>query len=211
VNCLDGDPDAVPLEKAAPLLCAGVTTYSPLRHWKVGPGTKVAVVGLGGLGRVGVKIAHAMGAEVTVLSQSLRKKDDGMRFGADHYYATSNPATFPSLTRSFDLILSTISSNFDVEAYLGLLRRDGTLVVIGDPQLSLPVHVLTLFRDRRSVAGSTIGGIRETQEMLDFCAEHDITPEVEVVSADQINDALDCLARGDVRYRFVIDIETLNS
>jgi uncharacterized zinc-type alcohol dehydrogenase-like protein len=202
-------PDALPFEKVAPLLCAGITTYSPLAHWKTGPGTRVAVVGLGGLGHMAVKIAHAMGAEVTVLSQSLRKKDDGLALGADAYYATSDPETFQTLRNSFDLIVNTVSAPLDVEAYLRLLALDGTMVNVGAPPEALPIRVFTLFNNRRSFAGSTIGGIRETQEMLDFCAEHGITPEIEMIEASAINEAYERVLASDVRYRFVIDVATL--
>ena len=202
-------PEAIPFEKAAPLLCAGITTYSPLRHWGAGPGKNVAVVGLGGLGHMGVKIAHALGAEVTVLSQSLRKKEDGLALGADHYYATSDPATFEKLANSFDLILNTVSAPLDTGDYLGMLALDATMVNVGAPPEPLPIQVFTLFNNRRSFAGSSIGGIRETQEMLDFCAEHGIAPEVEIISADQINEAWDRVLASDVRFRFVIDISTL--
>ncbi|MYT31965.1 MULTISPECIES: NAD(P)-dependent alcohol dehydrogenase [unclassified Streptomyces] len=202
-------PDALPLDAAAPLLCAGITLYSPLAHWKAGPGKKVAVVGLGGLGHMGVKIAHAMGAEVTVLSQSLRKKDDGLRLGADHYYATSDPATFEALAGTFDLIVNTVSANLDLNAYLGLLRTDGTLVQLGVPENPLPLAPFALIGGRRSVAGSLIGGLAETQEMLDFCAEHGLTSEIEVIGADRINEAYERVLASDVRYRFVIDTSTI--
>jgi uncharacterized zinc-type alcohol dehydrogenase-like protein len=204
-------PESIPYEKAAPLLCAGITTYSPLAHWKAGPGTRVAVVGMGGLGHMAVKLAHAMGAEVTVLSQTLSKRDDGLRLGADHYFATSDPATFTELASTFDLIINTVSAELDMDAYLSLLRLDGTLVSVGAPPEALPVHVFTLFDGRRSFAGSSIGGIRETQEMLDFCAEHGIAPEVEVIPAAAINEAYERVLRSDVRYRFVIDVETMRS
>ena len=203
-------PETIPYEAAAPLLCAGITTYSPLSHWKVGPGSRVAVVGLGGLGHMAVKIAHAMGAEVTVLSQSLRKQEDGHRLGAKHYYATSDPATFEELANSFDLIVNTVSAVIDVDAFLGLLALDGTMVNVGAPPEPLPIHVFSLFGNRRSFAGSGIGGIRETQEMLDFCAEHEIASDVEVIPAEAINDAYERVLASDVRYRFVIDIDTLS-
>jgi len=202
-------PEAIPYEAAAPLLCAGITTYSPLRHWKAGPGSRVAVVGLGGLGHMAVKLAHAMGAEVTVLSQSLKKRDDGLRLGADHYYATSDPATFTDLDSSFDLIINTVSAVIDLDAYLGLLALDGTMVNVGAPPQALPIHVFSLFGNRRSFAGSGIGGIRETQEMLDFCAEHGIASDVELIPATQINEAYERVLASDVRYRFVIDVNTL--
>ncbi|MFD1713155.1 NAD(P)-dependent alcohol dehydrogenase [Amnibacterium flavum] len=202
-------PESIPYEAAAPLLCAGITTYSPLSHWNAGPGTRVAVVGMGGLGHMAVKIAHAMGAEVTVLSQTLGKKDDGLRLGADHYYATSDPATFDELANSFDLVINTVSAVIDMSAYLSLLALDGTFVSVGAPPEPLPVQVFSLFGNRRSFAGSGIGSIRETQEMLDFCAEHGIAPEIELVNADYINEAYERVLKSDVRYRFVIDISTL--
>ncbi|MET1043282.1 MAG: NAD(P)-dependent alcohol dehydrogenase [Microbacteriaceae bacterium] len=202
-------PESIPFEAAAPLLCAGITTYSPLAHWNAGPGKKVAVVGMGGLGHMAVKIAHAMGAEVTVLSQSLSKQEDGLRLGADHYYATNDPATFEELANSFDLIINSVSALIDINAYLSLLRLDGTLVSVGAPPEPLPVQVFTLFGNRRSFAGSGIGSIRETQEMLDFCAEHGIAPETELVAADYINEAYERVLASDVRYRFVIDVATM--
>jgi uncharacterized zinc-type alcohol dehydrogenase-like protein len=202
-------PESIPFEKAAPLLCAGITTYSPLNHWNAGPGTKVAVVGMGGLGHMAVKIAHAMGAKVTVLSQSLSKQEDGLRFGADHYYATSDPATFEQLGGSFDLIINTVSAKIDISAYLSLLRLDGTLVSVGAPAEPLPVRAFALIGARRSFAGSNIGGIQETQEMLDFCAAHGIAPETELVAADYINEAYERVLASDVRYRFVIDAATM--
>lgn len=204
-------PDGIELDAAAPLLCAGITTYSPLRHWGAAPGKKVAVVGLGGLGHMAVKLAHAMGAEVTVLSQSLKKKEDGLKLGAHHYYATSDPATFEQLAGSFDLIVNTVSAKIDIGAYLSLLALDGTLVNVGAPPEPLSVNVFSLIGHRRSFAGSNIGGIRETQEMLDFCAEHQIAPEIEVISAKQIDEAWDRVLASDVRYRFVIDISTMDS
>lgn len=200
----DLDPAA-----AAPLLCAGITTYAPLRRWGAGPGKKVAVVGLGGLGHLAVKIAHALGADVTVLSQSLKKHEDGLRLGADAYHATSDPATFEQLAGRFDLILNTVSASIDLNAYLGLLAVDGTLVNVGAPAEPLSLHVMALIGGRRSFAGSMIGGIALTQEMLDFCAEHHIGAEVEVIAADQVNQAYERVLASDVRYRFVIDTSTL--
>lgn len=193
---------------AAPLLCAGITTYSPLKHWQAGPGKRVAVVGLGGLGHMAVKIAHAMGAEVTVLSQSLKKQEDGLRLGADHYFATSDPDTFEALASSFDLIINTVSAKIDVSAYLGLLDRNGSLVNVGAPAEPLSLNVFSLLTNRRSYSGSMIGGIAETQEMLDFCAEHGFGAEIELIEADQINEAYERVLASDVRYRFVIDAKT---
>ncbi|MFI2272158.1 MULTISPECIES: NAD(P)-dependent alcohol dehydrogenase [Catenuloplanes] len=202
-------PEAIPYEAAAPLLCAGITTYSPLSHWNAGPGTRVAVVGMGGLGHMAVKIAAAMGAEVTVLSQTLAKKDDGLAFGATHYHATREAGTFEALRNSFDLIINTVSAPIDMGAYLGLLRLNGTLVSVGAPAEPLPVPVFALFGSRASFAGSSIGGIAETQRMLDFCAERGIAPEVEIIKADEINEAYERVLSSDVRYRFVIDVDTL--
>ncbi|MET1085513.1 MAG: NAD(P)-dependent alcohol dehydrogenase [Arthrobacter sp.] len=201
-------PEGIELDVAAPLLCAGITTYSPLRHWGAGPGKKVAVVGLGGLGHMAVKLAHAMGAEVTVLSQSLKKQEDGLRLGADHYYATSDENTFQELAGSLDLIINTVSASIDISSYLQLLKLDGALVNVGAPAEPLPVNAFALIGGRRSFAGSMIGGIRETQEMLDFCAEHGIGSEIEVIPAAKINDAYERVLASDVRYRFVIDTAT---
>ncbi len=202
-------PDSLALDVAAPLLCAGITTYSPLRHWGAGPGKKVAVVGMGGLGHMAVKIASAMGAEVTVLSQTLSKRDDGLKLGAQRYHATGDQETFTLLAGSFDLIISTISAAVDINAYLKLLSLNGTLVLVGAPAEALPVHAFSLSMGRRSFAGSTIGGIRETQDMLNFCAEHGLGAEIEVISASQINEAYERVLASDVRYRFVIDTATL--
>jgi uncharacterized zinc-type alcohol dehydrogenase-like protein len=202
-------PDGLSLDVAAPLLCAGITTYAPLKQWGAGPGKKVAVVGLGGLGHVGVKIAHALGAEVTVLSQSLRKKDDGLKLGADHYYATSDPKTFEELAGSFDLIVSTVSAPLDFGAYLSLLRTGGALVNVGVPEEPVAFHPFSLIGGNKILAGSMIGGIPETQEMLDFCAEHGIGAEVELITASEINEAYERVTAGDVRYRFVIDTATI--
>ncbi|MCT7353266.1 NAD(P)-dependent alcohol dehydrogenase [Streptomyces sp. 15-116A] len=202
-------PDGLSLDVAAPLLCAGITTYSPLKHWNAGPGKKVAVLGMGGLGHMAVKLAHALGAEVTVLSQSLRKKDDGLKLGADHYYATSDPATFEQLAGTFDLIVSTVSAPLDFGAYLGLLRKDGALVNVGAPEEPVSLNLFALLGGRKTLAGSMIGGIRETQEMLDFCAAHGIGAEIELIGAAEINDAYERVLNSDVRYRFVIDTATI--
>ncbi|MFN2529208.1 MAG: NAD(P)-dependent alcohol dehydrogenase [Candidatus Baltobacteraceae bacterium] len=202
-------PNSLALDAAAPLLCAGITTYSPLRHWNAGPGKKVAIIGMGGLGHLGVKIAHAMGAEVTVLSQTLSKQDDGKRFGAAHYYATSDPQTFTALAGSFDLILNTVSAELDWNAYLALLKLDGALVVVGAPSNPIPVSAFSLIAGRHTLAGSGIGGIRETQEMLDFCAEHNIVCDIEKIPIQKVNEAYERVLKSDVRYRFVIDIESL--
>src|SRR6478736_10526720 len=204
-------PDSLPLDAAAPLLCAGITLYSPLRHWNAGPGKEIAVIGLGGLGHMGVKLAHAMGAHVTVLSQSLKKMEDGLRLGADEYYATSDPDTFTKLAGSFDLILNTVSANLDLGAYLNLLTTDGTLVELGAPEKPMVVPFFPLGAYRRNLSGSMIGGIPETQEMLDFCAEHNVTPEIEVIQPDYINEAYERELASVVRYRFVIDTAALRS
>jgi uncharacterized zinc-type alcohol dehydrogenase-like protein len=201
-------PESIPYEAAAPLLCAGITTYSPLMHWNAGPGRKVAVVGMGGLGHLAVKIAHAMGAHVSVLSHSLTKRDDGIRFGADEYYATGDPGVFTRLAGSFDLVINTVSAPIDLDSYLRLLALDGTMVNVGAPAEPLPVSVFTLLTYRRSFAGSNIGGIQETQEMLDFCAERGIAPEIELIDAGQINEAYERILASDVRYRFVVDATT---
>ncbi|MET9491707.1 NAD(P)-dependent alcohol dehydrogenase [Nocardia sp. NPDC006630] len=204
-----GIPEGIGLDVAAPLLCAGVTLFSPLRHWNAGPGKKVAIIGMGGLGHVGVKIAAAMGAEVTVLSHSLSKQEDGKRFGAHHYYATSDKQTFRELRGKFDLILNTVSADLPIDDYLRLLALDGTLVILGLPEKPLQVKPFTIAGYRRSLAGSMIGGIAQTQEMLNFCAEHGIGAEIEVISADRIDEAYDRVVASDVRYRFVIDTATM--
>jgi len=208
-NYVLGIPEGISLEQAAPLLCAGITLYSPLKHWGAGPGKKVAIVGLGGLGHMGVKIAAALGAEVTVLSQSLKKQEDGLRFGAQHYYATSEPETFEKLAGQFDLIVNTVSATLDLDAYLGMLRVNGTLVEVGAPEQPMTEAAFSLITNRRSLAGSKIGGIRETQEMLDFCAEHHLGAEVEVIGGDEIDEAYERVVGSDVRYRFVIDTARL--
>ena len=204
-------PESLPLEATAPLLCAGITTYSPLRHWNVGPGSRVAVIGLGGLGHMGVKLATAMGAEVTVLSQSLKKMEDGLRLGAKHYYATSDGDTFKRLRNRFDVVLNTVSANLDLGRYLEMVDLDGVFVELGAPEHPLVVPPFSIIGMRRSVTGSMIGGIAETQEMLDFCAEHGIVSEVEVIEPDYVNEAYERVIASDVRYRFVIDTESLRN
>ncbi len=202
-------PEGLALDVAAPLLCAGITTYAPLKRWQAGPGRQVAVIGLGGLGHVGVKIAHALGAEVTVLSRSRGKQEDALRLGADHYRSTEDPATFTELDGQFDLIVNTVSANLDLDSYLSLLKVDGTMVYLGAPEHPASVNVFSLIGGRRTLAGSMIGGIAETQEMLDFCARHGIGADIEVIAADRINEAYDRVVASDVRYRFVIDAATI--
>jgi uncharacterized zinc-type alcohol dehydrogenase-like protein len=194
---------------AAPLLCAGITTYSPLRHWKVGKGSRVGVVGLGGLGHMGVKLASAMGAEVTMLSTSRTKEADARRLGAHHFALTSDDATFKKLGGHFDFILDTISARHDYNAYLNMLRVDGAMVLLGVPPEPAPVHAFSLIGGRRTLAGSLIGGIAETQEMLDYCAEHAVVADVEIIPIQKINEAYERMVKGDVRYRFSIDLASL--
>jgi len=182
-------PEGIELDVAAPLHCAGITTYSPLRQWGARPGTKVAVVGLGGLGHLAVKLAVAMGAEVTVLSQSLKKQEDGLRIGAKDYFATGDASTFDVLRRRFDLILNTVSANLPVDSYLGLLRVGGAMVNVGAPANPQSYNAMSLIAGNNVLAGSAIGGIAETQEMLDFCAEHGVGAEIETISGDQVNAA----------------------
>ncbi|MBB3566581.1 NAD(P)-dependent alcohol dehydrogenase [Rhizobium sp. BK491] len=202
-------PDNIPLDSGAPLLCAGITLFSPLRHWKAGPGKKVAIVGMGGLGHMGVKLAHAMGADVTVLSQTLSKKEDGFKLGAKDYYATSDAETFTKLVGTFDLIINTVGTAIDWNAYLNLLKYDGSMVLVGVPEHAVPVHAFSLIPGRRSLSGSMIGSIKETQEMLDFCGEHNIVAEIEKINIQEINEAYERVLKSDVRYRFVIDIASL--
>jgi uncharacterized zinc-type alcohol dehydrogenase-like protein len=202
-------PANLPLEGVAPLLCAGITLYSPIKHWNVGPGKKVAVMGLGGLGHMGVKFAVAMGAEVTVLSHSPSKEKDALAMGAHHFVSTKDEKVFADLEKTFDVILNTISAEIDINLYLNLLKLDGTLVVIGLPGKPYAVHVGTLLNGRRSIGGSMIGGIPELQEMLNFCGEHKITSDVEVIKADYINEAYTRTIASDVKYRFVIDASTI--
>jgi uncharacterized zinc-type alcohol dehydrogenase-like protein len=202
-------PDALGLDVAAPLLCAGITMYSPLKRWGAGPGKQVAIVGMGGLGHVGVQIAAALGAEVTVLSQTLSKEADGRRFGATDYHATSDKATFKALRGRFDLIVNTVSANLALDAYLGLLKPGGAMVSVGLPVEPDKVHAGSLIGRNRIYAGSNVGGLPETQEMLDFCAEHSIAPAIELIGADEVNSAYPRVTSSDVRYRFVIDSATL--
>jgi uncharacterized zinc-type alcohol dehydrogenase-like protein len=195
----------------APLLCAGITTYSPLRHWKVGPGQKVGIVGLGGLGHMGVKFAHAFGAHVVLFTTSPGKTADALRLGADEVVVSRNPEEMKKHSNSFDFILDAVSADHDINAYITLLRRDGTLVLVGAPEKPLAVSAFNLILPRRNFAGSAIGGIAETQEMLDFCAEHGIASDIELINIQQVNDAYDRLLKGDVKYRFVIDMASLKN
>jgi uncharacterized zinc-type alcohol dehydrogenase-like protein len=202
-------PDRLELDVASPLLCAGITTYSPLKRWNAGPGKRVAILGMGGLGHVAIQFAHAMGAEVTVLSRAKDKANEALGFGADYYFSTLDPETFVTLAGRFDLILNTVSASIDVDSYLSLLRVDGTLVNVGAPAEPSQYNVFSLILSRRSIAGSLVGGLQETQEMLNFAAAHGITPQIEVIGAEQVDEAYERILRSDVRYRFVIDISTL--
>ena len=202
-------PENLPLDAAAPLLCAGITTYSPLKHWKVGKGTRVGVLGLGGLGHMAVKIAVAMGAEVTMLSHSPSKEKDAKKLGAHKFVLTSDEAQTKPVTGYFDFILDTVSADHDYAFYLGLLRTNGVMVCVGAPSGPAQVPAFNLIFGRKSLAGSLIGGIPETQEMLDFCSEHNIVSEIELIRMDEINEAWERMLKGDVRYRFVIDMATL--
>ena len=202
-------PENLPLDGAAPLLCAGITTYSPLRHWKVGKGTRVGILGLGGLGHMGVKIAAAMGAEVTMLSHTASKEKDAKRLGAHQFILTSDAEQIKKVTGYFDFILDTVSAEHDYNFYLGLLRTNGVMVCVGVPPSPAQIPALNLIFGRKSFAGSLIGGLPETQEMLNFCAEHNIVSDIELIRMDQINEAYDRLLKSDVKYRFVIDMATL--
>ncbi|MFY9796291.1 MAG: NAD(P)-dependent alcohol dehydrogenase [Candidatus Nitrosopolaris sp.] len=201
--------DNVSLDRAAPLLCAGITMYSPLIHWNAGPGKKVGIIGLGGLGHMGVKIADALGSEVSVLSHSLKKQEDGLKMGADKFYATSDHETFKNLRGYFDLIINTLAIEIQWDDYLNLLDLNGTMVVVGIPEKQTPINPATLIMARRSLAGSVIGGIRETQEMLDFCSKHNISSDIEVTPIQKVNEAYERVVKSDVRYRFVIDMKSL--
>lgn len=202
-------PPKLPLANVAPLLCAGITTYSPLRHFEIGPGQRVGVVGLGGLGHMAVKLAASMGAQVTVLSTSKTKEQDAHRLGAHDFVVSIDPKNLDALANRFDFILDTVSAHHDLNAYLNLLHRDGELVLVGAPERPMEVHAFSLILKRRRLAGSVIGGIRETQEMLDYCVDHNITSDVEVIPIQQVNEAYERTLNGDVRYRFVIDMKTL--
>ena len=204
-------PTNIAPEAAAPLLCAGITTYSPLKQWGCKPGDRVGVVGLGGLGHMAVKLAVAMGAEVTVFSTSRAKEADARRMGATDFVETRDPAVFASLARRFDLVIDTVSAAHDYNLYLATLRPHGAMVVVGAPPAPTPVSAFALIMGNRRLAGSLIGGIRETQEMLDFCGAHRIGSDVEVIPIQQINAAYERLLKGDVRYRFVIDLASLKA
>jgi uncharacterized zinc-type alcohol dehydrogenase-like protein len=201
--------DKLDLAGAAPLLCAGITTYSPLRHWNVGKGQKVGIVGLGGLGHMGVKFAKAFGANVVLFSTSPKKTADAKRLGVDEVVISTNPAELQKHAASFDFILDTVSAEHDLNAYLQLLKKDGTMTLVGAPEKPAPVSAFNLILGRHRLAGSAIGGIRETQEMLDFCAEHGITSDIELIKIQDINQAYERLAKSDVKYRFVIDMASL--
>src|SRR5579862_93274 len=202
-------PANLDLAGVAPLLCAGITTYSPLRHWKVSKGQKVGVVGLGGLGHMAVKLANAFGADVTLFTTSAKKKDDAIRLGAKEVVVSKDQAEMEKRARSFDFIIDTVSAEHDINAYVNLLKRDGSIVLVGAPEKALPVAAFPLIMARRSFAGSGIGGIPETQEMLDFCGKHGITADIELIPIQKINEAYERMLRSDVKYRFVIDMATL--
>lgn len=204
-------PPGIPLDRAAPLLCAGITTYSPMRHYGVKAGDKLAVVGLGGLGHMAVKFGRALGANVTVLSTSESKRDDALALGAHDFESTRDAGTFEKLAAQFDFIIDTVSAPHDYNAYLSLLKTDGCMILLGVPDQPSPVGAGALIMRRRKLVGSLIGGIAETQEMLDFCAEHGIASEIEVIRMEQINEAYERMLRADVRYRFVIDIASLRT
>jgi len=203
--------DNLPMDGVAPLLCAGITLYSPLMHWKAGPGKKVAIIGLGGLGHIGVKIAHALGAEVTVLSHSLKKQEEAKKLGADNFYDTSDRETLKKLRGYFDIIINTVSVELDPNNYFKLLDVDGTMIVVGIPEKEIQIAPSSLISARHSLAGSAIGGIRETQEMLDFCSKHNITCDIELIPIQKVNQAYQRVVNSDVRYRFVINMKSLEN
>lgn len=202
-------PSNIPLDRAAPLLCAGITTYSPLRQWHIKPGDKVAVVGLGGLGHMAVKIANAMGADVTVLSTSDSKEKDAKQLGAKQFANTKNEETFKKYNNYFDFMVNTVSAKIDLNKYLDLIKLDGSMVIVGAPDKPYELNAFPLIMKRRRVAGSMIGGIKETQEMLDFCGKHGLSADIELIPVNDINTAYDRMLKSDVRYRFVIDINSL--
>lgn len=205
-------PEGLDLAAAAPLLCAGITTYSPLRHWNVGPGQQVGVVGLGGLGHMAIKIAKAMGAEVTLFTTSASKGADAKRLGADHVVVSTDEAAMKAVANRYDLILNTVAAPHDLATYIVLLKLDGTMVLVGAPaEPHKPLHAGALFSRRRTVAGSLIGGVAETQEMLDFCAAHGIVSDIELIDPSEINTAWDRLLKSDVKYRFVLDMQKLDA
>ncbi len=205
-------PDQLDPAAAAPLLCAGITTYSPLRHWKVGPGQKVGIVGLGGLGHMGIKLAHAMGAHVVLFTTSPGKREDALRLGADEVVISKNPDEMAAHQNSFDFILNTVAAPHNLDAFLVLLKRDGTMTLVGAPATPHPSpRVFNLIFKRRSLAGSLIGGIAETQEMLDFCAAHNIVSDIEMIPIQKINEAYERMLKSDVKYRFVIDMASLKN
>ncbi len=203
--------DKLDLKAVAPLLCAGITTYSPLKHWNVKKGDKVAVVGLGGLGHMAVKIASSMGAEVTMLSRSAGKEKDAEKLGAHHFELTTKKESMKKMANSFDLIIDTVSAKHDYNEYLALLKIDGVMVLLGVPPEPAEVGAANLIFGRRSLVGSLVGGLKETQEMLDYCAENNIVSDVEMINIDQINDAYERTLDGDVKYRFVIDMKSLKN
>jgi uncharacterized zinc-type alcohol dehydrogenase-like protein len=202
-------PASLGLDVAAPLMCAGISLYSPLHNWKAGPGVRVGIVGLGGLGHMGVKIAHAMGAEVTLISHSPNKEADALRLGADHFLLSTNKEAMKSARYSFDLIINTVAVQIDLDRYMSLLALDGTMVMVGIPEEALSLRTFTLIAGRRSLTGSNIGGIKETQEMLNFCAEHGFGSDVEIIDIKDVNTAWERVINSDVKYRFVIDASTL--
>jgi uncharacterized zinc-type alcohol dehydrogenase-like protein len=204
-------PSNLDLARAAPLLCAGITTYSPMRHWGVSDGQKVGIVGLGGLGHMGVKFAHALGAHVVLFTHSPNKKEDAARLGADEVIISRNADEMRKHAGSFDFILDTVSADHDINAYITLLRRDGNMTLVGAPEKPLGVLAFSLIFGRRTLSGSNIGGIAETQEMLDFCGEHNVSADVEVIPIQDVNEAYDRLANSDVKYRFSIDMASLKS
>jgi uncharacterized zinc-type alcohol dehydrogenase-like protein len=204
-------PGSLSLANTAPLLCAGITTYSPLRHWKIGPGKKVGIVGLGGLGHMGVKFAHAFGAHVVVFTTSPSKKEDAIRLGAHEVVISRNEDEMNKHAGSFDFILDAVAAAHDVNAYINMLKVDGNITIVGAPEKPHSISAFSLIMGRRSLSGSPIGGIAETQEMLDFCGQHNITADVEVIPIQKVNEAYDRMARSDVKYRFSIDMASLKS